>query len=89
MSKDYKEFTTQCIKTQNDKRIMWAYPQIKEFAPESFLDEWDAKLVVAINEYEGAKPTFYLTHEELKKIQLHIEKNVGLSSPIQHFVGAK
>lgn len=89
MSKDYKEFTTQCIKTQNDKRIMWAYPQIKEFSPESFLDEWDAKLVVAINEYEGAKPTFYLTHEELKKIQLHIEKNVGLSSPIQHFVGAK
>lgn len=89
MSRDYKEFTTQCIKLQNDKRIMWAYPQIKEFTPESFLDEWDAKLVVAINEYEGAKPMFYLTYAELKMIQLYIEKNVGFSKPIQHFVGAK
>lgn len=87
MPTKFNEYTTQITKMQNDKRIMFASLQVKDIRPEAFLDEWEAKVIVCINEYVGTKPSFYLTYKELKAVQLCISQNTGLATPFQHFMG--
>lgn len=90
MSKKYSEYTSQISKIMMDKKMVWAYANIKPIAPESFMDESESTIAIAIREYE--KPgyvIFYLSHKELKNLLFFVQKEKSLTTPLIHFVGSQ